>query len=30
MWGDEHELESRAKGPTDHFLKDGFGPKMWI
>ena len=30
MWGDKHELRPRAKGPTDHFLKDGPSPRVWI
>ena len=28
--GDEHELRPTAMGPTDHFLKDGLEPKVWI
>ena len=30
MWGYKHELRLRAKGPTDHFLKDGPSPRVWI
>ena len=30
MWGDEHELGPRAKGPIDYFLNDGSGPNVWI
>ena len=30
MWGDELELKLRAKGPTNHVLIDGPGPKIWI
>ena len=28
--GDEHEFEPRAKSPTNHFLKDGSGLRVWI
>ena len=28
--GDELEPRPRDKGPTNHVLKDGPGPKIWI